>query len=180
MRYLLALVFAVPLLAQTAPKKQDKAALPKPTYGVPQAQSKTPMVAGPAQQVSMAQIRLRDAVLAADGDALKSLLADDCLITLPSGMVLTKKEFLTSIARSPMRDPSLPLTDMQVRVLASTAAAVTARVQSVAGSSDGTPCAYRLIIVWQKQAGEWKAVVVQATRVRAEEKAADLHLMSSR
>jgi ketosteroid isomerase-like protein len=165
MKSILVVLLALPLLAQTAPgagaPAKSSAAVPKMAYGVPQDESGRPLIAGPAQQVSMAQLRLRDAALTGDFEALGRMLAGDCLVTLPSGSALNRTQLLDAIRSAHNTYASLEYSEMQVRMPAPSVGVVTARVEA----KGAVTSVYRLTAVWQKLPAGWKVLVIQVTPV---------------
>jgi ketosteroid isomerase-like protein len=157
MKFFLVPLLALPLLAQSTPNNVSVV----PGTAVNNAAHTDAVHAAaavdPAQQVSMAQVRLRDAATAGDTDTLKSLLDDDCSFTLPTGQVFNKKHAVHAFRSIGTAYPRLELSDVRVRMAAPTVGVVTAKIEAKGEA------AFRMTAVWQKEAAGWKAIVIQAT-----------------
>jgi uncharacterized protein (TIGR02246 family) len=99
-----------------------------------------------------------------DAATVERLAAEDYLHIGPSGSALDRPAILGVI-----RSPSYRLghgtrTEVVVRALGRRAAVVRHRYQ-VAGSFQGTSFAddHRCVMVWEKQAGEWRLVMEQCS-----------------
>ena len=169
MRGLAVLVlFVLPLLAQTAQK--DSAPQTTPNRQPPIARRHAPtrgvLLAGPAQQVAMAETRLRDAAVTGDFGNLAKLLAADYSMILPAGEMLDKNGILTALRGGVLKGTNLEVSGLHVKMLGSSAGVVTARVGV---KQQDVTRAFRLTDVWHKQSGQWKLVNSQTTAIKKSE-----------
>ena len=102
--------------------------------------------------------------LAKDDATVERLMAADYLYVAPNGLVLDRQAILRII-----RSPSYRLdhgmrTEVVVRAVGHEAAVVRHRYQG-AGSFEGTSFTddHRCLMVWEKQAGEWRLVMEQCS-----------------
>jgi uncharacterized protein (TIGR02246 family) len=99
-----------------------------------------------------------------DAATVERLAAEDYLYVGPSGLALDRQKILAVV-----RSPSYWLdrgtrTDVVVRALGQEAAVVRHRYQG-AGSFEGASFNddHRCVMVWEKQAGEWRLVMEQCS-----------------
>jgi uncharacterized protein (TIGR02246 family) len=99
-----------------------------------------------------------------DAATVERLTAEDYIYVAPNGLVLDRQAILGII-----RSPSYRLdhgthTEVVVRTLGPEAAVVRKRWQG-AGSFEGASFTddHRLVMVWEKQAGEWRLVMEQSS-----------------
>ena len=102
--------------------------------------------------------------LAKDAATVERLMAEDYIYVGPSGLVLDRQAILAII-----RSPSYRLdhgmrTEVVLRAVGQDAAVVRHRYQG-AGSYEGTSFTddQRCVMVWEKQAGEWRLVMEQCS-----------------
>jgi uncharacterized protein (TIGR02246 family) len=99
-----------------------------------------------------------------DAATVERLAAEDYLYVAPNGLALDRQAILAII-----RSPSYRLNhgtrnEVVVRALGQEAAVVRHRYQG-AGSFEGTSFTddHRCVMVWEKQAGEWRLVMEQCS-----------------
>ena len=123
--------------------------------------------AGPADQATIHDLEAKrqQAMLAADQEALRSLLADDLTYTHASGVEDTKASFLGAIS-SGKKYLAIDRTEEHIRVYG-TVAVVTGRVSIHTQWAPAAPSTAKLLFtdVWTRQAdGRWQVVAWQSTR----------------
>jgi uncharacterized protein (TIGR02246 family) len=99
-----------------------------------------------------------------DAATVERLMAEDYIYISPSGPVLDRQAIL-AIVRSPTyRLDQGTRTDVVVRPLGREAGLVRHHYQG-SGSFDGTPFRddQRCVMIWEKQAGEWRLVMEQCS-----------------
>jgi uncharacterized protein (TIGR02246 family) len=99
-----------------------------------------------------------------DAATVERLMAEDYLYVAPGGQVLDRQAIL-GIIRSPgYRLDRGTRTEVVVRALGQDAAVVRHRYQG-AGSFEGTSFTddQRCVMVWEKQAGQWRLVMEQCS-----------------
>ncbi|HKQ12896.1 MAG TPA: nuclear transport factor 2 family protein [Steroidobacteraceae bacterium] len=97
-----------------------------------------------------------------DAVTVEQLAAADYLYTAPSGMTMDREAILKVIRSPGYRLDRGTRTEVVVRLLGSDAGVVRHRYQG-AGSLDGASFTddHRGLMVWEKQAGEWRLVMEQ-------------------
>jgi hypothetical protein len=99
-----------------------------------------------------------------DAATIERLAAQDYVYVAPSGAVLDRRAVLGIIGSASYRLDRGTRTDIVVRALGHDAAVVRHRYQG-AGSFEGTAFTddQRCVMVWAKQAGEWRLVMEQCS-----------------
>jgi uncharacterized protein (TIGR02246 family) len=99
-----------------------------------------------------------------DAATVERLMADDYVYVGPGGLVLDRRATLAVIRSPSYRLDHGTRTDVLVRAVGQDAAVVRHRWQG-AGSFEGKPFTddYRGVMVWEKQAGEWRVVMEQCS-----------------
>jgi uncharacterized protein (TIGR02246 family) len=99
-----------------------------------------------------------------DAATVERLMADDYLYVGPGGLVLDRQAILAIIRSPSYRLDHGTRTDVVVRAVGREAAVVRHRWQG-AGSFEGTSFTddHRGVMVWEKQAGEWRLVMEQCS-----------------
>ena len=95
---------------------------------------------------------------------VECLMAEDYLYVGPNGLALDRQAILAIIGSPSYRLDHGTRTEIVVRALGSGAAIVRHRFQG-AGSFEGTSFTddNRCVLVWEKQAGEWRIVLDQCS-----------------
>jgi hypothetical protein len=110
-------------------------------------------------------LELRSAMIDADGKALRSLTAEKLSYGHSSGLVEDKQTFVRKLVTGESDFVNMELSDQTVSVSGQTAIV---RHRLDADVKDGgKPNRVRLqvLLVWQKQAGEWRLLARQAIRL---------------
>jgi uncharacterized protein (TIGR02246 family) len=99
-----------------------------------------------------------------DAATVERLAADDYVYVGPSGLTLNREAILAVIRSPSYRLDHGTRTEVVVRAVGDDAAVVRHRYQG-AGSFEGTPFTddHRCVMVWEKQAGEWRLVMEQCS-----------------
>ena len=99
-----------------------------------------------------------------DAATVERLMAEDYLYIGPSGLTLDRQAILAVIRSPSYRLDHGTRTEVVVRALGQDAAVVRHRYQG-AGSFEGTSFTddQRCVMVWEKQAGEWRLVMEQCS-----------------
>jgi len=108
--------------------------------------------------------RWYQAWLEKDATTVESLMSDDYLYVSPNGLTLDRQAILAVIGSPSYRLDHGTRTEVVVRALGRDAAIVRHRWQG-AGSFEGTSFTddNRSVLVWEKQAGEWRIVLDQCS-----------------
>ncbi|MFY9558066.1 MAG: nuclear transport factor 2 family protein [Blastocatellia bacterium] len=140
-------------------KSEDK----KPSEQQPKPQEESGGAATIEQELMRLHRDLTDANLKRDPSVAAHLLADDAIITGPTGQIVTKAQDLEGIKQVSF-ESYLP-DDFKIRVYGEAAVMVyhfavkgTYQGQDVSGS-------YRETLVWAKRDARWQIVAAQVTRV---------------
>jgi hypothetical protein len=109
-------------------------------------------------------VRWFQAWLEKDAATVERLAAEDYVYIAPSGLVLDRQAILGIIRSPSYRLDQGTRTEVVVRPLGHEAAVVRRRYQG-AGSIEGTSFTddQRCVMVWEKQAGEWRLVMEQCS-----------------
>jgi len=101
----------------------------------------------------------------ADVEPLQSLLAEDFTLTNPVGQVVPKTIFVAKIKDGSFKIESIEYSDLKVRVYGDAAVVIGRLV--LKGNWDGTDVSgdYAITDTFVKQAGKWREVAGQVTRV---------------
>ena len=99
-----------------------------------------------------------------DAATVEGLAAEDYIYVAPDGSSLDRPAILAIIRSASYRLDHGTRTEVVVRVVGHDAAVVRHRYQG-AGSFEGTPFTddHRCVMVWEKQAGEWRLVLEQCS-----------------
>jgi uncharacterized protein (TIGR02246 family) len=99
-----------------------------------------------------------------DAATVERLMADDYLYVAPGGLLLDRPAILAIIRSPSYRLDHGTRTEVVVRAVGRDAAVVRHRYQG-AGSFEGTSFTddQRCVMVWEKQAGEWRLVMEQCS-----------------
>ena len=108
--------------------------------------------------------RWNQAWLDKDVATVERLMADDYVYIAPNGLVLDREAILAIIRSPSYRLDHGSRTEVVVRAIGHDAAVVRHRWQG-AGSFEGTSFTddNRSVMVWEKQAGEWRLVMDQCS-----------------
>jgi uncharacterized protein (TIGR02246 family) len=108
--------------------------------------------------------RWYQAWLEKDAATVERLMADDYVYIAPNGLVLDREAILAIIRSPSYRLDHGSRTEVVVRAVGHDAAVVRHRWQG-AGSFEGTSFTddNRSVMVWEKQAGEWRLVMDQCS-----------------
>jgi ketosteroid isomerase-like protein len=115
--------------------------------------------------VAAAVEKLRQAMIAADIAALKSLAADEISYGHSNGMIENKAEFVDQFVTGKSVFKTINLSDQTVKIVGE-AAIVRHRLTGDTNNSN-VPGKVDLVVlsVWQKQKGEWKLLARQAAKI---------------
>jgi ketosteroid isomerase-like protein len=115
--------------------------------------------------VSDAVETLRKTMVDPDKAILERLVADDLSYGHSSGVVQSKTEFIEALTGGKSDFVSIDLSQQTVKVVGNTA--LVRHVLSAATNDGGKPGTAKLsiLLVWQKQKGEWKLLARQAVKV---------------
>ena len=99
-----------------------------------------------------------------DAATVERLMAEDYLYVAHNGLVLERQAILAIIRSPSYRLDPAPCTEVVVRAVGQDAAVVRRRYQG-AGSFEGTAFTddQRCVMVWEKQAGQWRLVMEQCS-----------------
>src|SRR5262245_30958229 len=99
-----------------------------------------------------------------DAATVERLAADDYIYVGPKGLTLDREAILAVIRSPSYRLDHGTRTEVVVRAVGHDAAVVRHRYQGT-GSFEGTPFTddHRCVMVWEKQAGEWRLVMEQCS-----------------
>jgi ketosteroid isomerase-like protein len=117
------------------------------------------------QQVKEVNDRYIAAQLRNDSNSLQILMADDFMAIRSDGSLSTKVQEIEHIKSGALTHEKSDIQDVKIRVYGNTAVATV--LSSFKGTVNGKPLSstVRVTRVWVKQAGNWKCVVLQSTRV---------------
>ena len=99
-----------------------------------------------------------------DAPTVERLMAEDYLYVAPNGLVLDRQAILAVIRSPSYRLDHGTRTEVVVRAVGREGAVVRHRYQG-AGSFEGTAFTddQRCVMVWEKQAGQWRLVMEQCS-----------------
>jgi uncharacterized protein (TIGR02246 family) len=99
-----------------------------------------------------------------DAETVERLMAEDYLYIAPNGLTLDRQAILAIIRSPSYRLDQGRRTEVVVRALGQEAAVVRHRYQG-SGSFEGTSFTddQRCVMVWEKQAGQWRLVMEQCS-----------------
>ena len=117
------------------------------------------------KEVSAAVESLRKTMVDPDKAALDKLIADDLSYGHSSGVVQTKAEFIEALTSGKSDFVSIDLSQQTVKVVGNTA--LVRHVLTGTTNDGGKPGTVKLsiLLVWQKQQGEWKLLARQAVKI---------------
>ena len=117
-------------------------------------------------QVTAATEKLRKAMVDGDRASLESVAAEQLSYGHSGGHIDDKKEFVEKIASGNSDFLSIDLTEQTVSVTGKTAIVrhiLTAKTHDK--GKDPADIKLRIILVWQKQGGQWKLLARQAVKI---------------
>ena len=108
---------------------------------------------------------LNKALIAADGNTLKNLTADELSYGHSSGRVEDRQTFLDSAVNGTFKYLSIDASDQTIKVAKD--AAIVRHHLVIKANSNGTPTDLKLGVlqVWQKRSGGWKLLARQASKI---------------
>jgi len=116
--------------------------------------------------VTAAVEKLRVAMVTPNEASLKALVADDLSYGHSDGHLNTKDVFISDLMTGVSHFLSIDLTEQTVKVVGD--AAIVRHILSGATHDQGKPegtVKLKVLLVWQKQGGEWKLLARQAVRI---------------
>ena len=122
---------------------------------------------GEEQQLTERLREWDEAYARRDGPALNRVLADEFVFIAPTGMVISRMQYLSANLKAPDIAVETPIhsEDVKVRVYGD-AAVVTSQAAQRGQRFDRDPnVRFRYLDVWVNRGGRWQAVASQATRV---------------
>jgi len=117
------------------------------------------------KEVSAAVETLRAAMINADSATLTKVLSDRLSYGHSGGKVQTKSELIHSLTSGESDFVTIDLSDETVEVIDDTA--IVRHILSATTNDNGKPGSVKIsiLLVWQKQHGEWKLIARQAVRI---------------
>jgi ketosteroid isomerase-like protein len=115
--------------------------------------------------VAKATEELRAAMVNADKNVLEKLTADKLSYGHSSGKIEDKTSFVNSIANGVSDFVSIDLTEQTISVSGKTA--IVRHILKAKTNDGGRPgeAHIRILLIWQKQKGDWKLLARQAVKV---------------
>jgi ketosteroid isomerase-like protein len=109
---------------------------------------------------------LRKALIDPDKSTLEKLAADELSYGHSSGVIQDKAEFVEALVSGKSDFVSIELSEQTVKVVGNTA--IVRHHFSAATNDGGKPGTVKLaiLLVWQKQKGEWKLLARQAVKIQ--------------
>jgi len=116
--------------------------------------------------VTQAVESLRKAMVDPEKSALDKLAAEDLSYGHSNGNIQNKAEFMDALISGKSDFVSIELTEQTVKVVGNTA--LVRHHLSAATNDGGKPGTVKLsiLLVWQKQKGEWKLLARQAVKIQ--------------
>ncbi|AWI08715.1 nuclear transport factor 2 family protein [Ereboglobus luteus] len=116
------------------------------------------------RDVAVAAEKLRAAMLSAKAADLNAIAADNLLYGHSSGRLETKTEFVDTIVSGRSVFVTIDITDQKIKVTGDTA--IVCHTFTAKTNDSGKPGNVKIgiMLVWQKQKGEWKLLGRQAFR----------------
>jgi ketosteroid isomerase-like protein len=117
------------------------------------------------KEVAVVVETMRKAMIGSDKATLTKIAADDLSYGHSSGTIQDKATFVDAIVSGKSVFVTIDLTDQTIKVVGNTAIV---RHKLFAKTNDnGTPGSTNLgvLLIWQKQAGEWKLLARQAYKI---------------
>ena len=120
--------------------------------------------------VAAAVERLRAAMLSGKAADLSAVAADNLIYVHSDGLIETKAEFVETIVSGRSVFVTIDLSDQQIKVTGDTA--IVRHILEAKTNNNGVPGFVKIgiLLVWQKQNGEWKLLGRQAQKVILEQK----------
>jgi ketosteroid isomerase-like protein len=115
--------------------------------------------------VAAAVEKLRQAMIAADIPALKSLAADEISYGHSNGLIENKAEFVDQFVTGKSVFKTINLTDQTVKIVGETAIVRHRLTGDTNNSNVPGKVDLGVLSVWQKQKGEWKLLARQAVKI---------------
>lgn len=108
---------------------------------------------------------LRKAMIEADKATLENLAAEELSYGHSNGKIENKAEFVQAIVSGSSDFVSIDLTNQTIRIVDKTA--IVRHTFSAATNNNGQPGTIKLtvLLVWQKQKGNWKLLARQTARI---------------
>lgn len=121
-----------------------------------------------AQQVREVERRRVQALTGNDMAALERLLADDLVYTHSNGLVDSKESFLASLRSGAAKYEAMEHEDVRVRTYGETAVLTGLTKVKVKSRGEDLSLTLRFTSVYAKQAGHWRMVTWQSTRLQTQ------------
>jgi ketosteroid isomerase-like protein len=117
------------------------------------------------RDVATAVEKLRAAMMSAKAADLNAIAADNLLYRHSSGTLETKAQFIDTIVSGRSVFVTIDLTDQQIKVTGDTA--IVCHTFNAKTNDNGKPGSVKIgiMLVWQKQKGEWRLLGRQAFRM---------------
>ena len=116
------------------------------------------------RDVAAAVEKLRAAMVSGKAAELNAVADDNLLYVHSNGMAETKAEFVENIVSGKSVFVTIDLSEQQIKVTGDTA--IVRHILEAKTNNDGVPGSVRIgiLLVWRKQAGEWKLLGRQAQK----------------
>jgi len=116
------------------------------------------------KKIAQAVEALNKALIAVDGNTLKSLVTDELSYGHSGGRIEDKKMFLDSAVNGTFKYLSIDASNQTIKVAKK--AAIVRNLLLIKANSNGTPTDLKLGVlqVWQKQGKNWKLLARQAVK----------------
>ena len=115
--------------------------------------------------VAAASEKLRAAMLSADAASMNALAGDNLIYIHSAGLIQTKKEFVDTIASGANRFLTIDISGRQIKVTGGTAIERNIFESKLIDHGVSEVVKLGLLMVWQKQNGEWKLIGRQAQKL---------------
>lgn len=115
--------------------------------------------------VASAVEALKKAMIDADKTALENIAADDLSYGHSAGKIEDKAEFVRAIVSNESDFVTINLTDQTIKIAGNVA--IVRHKLAATTNNNGQPGTAKLsvLLVWQKQKGEWKLLARQAVKI---------------
>ena len=147
----LLLLLAGPVLAAQNPHKKD----------IPRTQKHEGR-----HEIDQLEEAWRNAIVKSDMVAMDALLADDFIGISPSGTLQNKEQMLANMGSGRLHITSMVLSDRKVRFYGATAVVISLATVSGTNAESEISGSFRYTRVYVRQAGQWKVVSFEASRIR--------------
>ncbi|MDH7500655.1 MAG: nuclear transport factor 2 family protein [candidate division NC10 bacterium] len=119
----------------------------------------------PTDEIRQVEQRWMAGIMSKDQKALEEILSPDLIYTHSSGVVESKAEYISSVCGGSLRYDSVTYEAPVIRIFGITG--VMAAKATMVGMNKGQPfnAQMRILHVWVKEAGEWRLVAHQTTRI---------------